>query len=212
MLKPEEQKRLEQLYLFESDLYAKGAISVAGLDEVGRGSVAGPLSVCACVLQEPLYIEFLNDSKKLTALRREKVSAALKEMGAIYCVVHIEPKEIDDMGISASLRKAMSEAIIGLAKKPDTVLLDGNPLGISPNEISVVKGDEKIACIAAASVLAKVERDEIMIRFDELYPGYGFASNKGYASAAHIKAIEEMGLSPVHRESFCQNFMQGRLF
>ena len=207
-----EQKRLEALYAFETKLYNEGSCAVAGLDEVGRGPVAGPVSVGACILPNQPFIEFLNDSKKVTEIRREKVAAELKNLGVPYAVEHISPQEIDQIGIIASLQKAMRRALENLSVKPDVVLLDGNPLNLGVREISIVKGDAKVACISAASILAKVERDALMKSYDETYPGYGFASNKGYASAAHIEAIKEKGLCPIHRVTFCQNFIQESSF
>ena len=212
MLSEIEKKRLDRLYAFERDLYEQGACAVAGVDEVGRGPVAGPVSVGACILTNQPMIEFLNDSKKVTEKRRMKVAAELKALGVPYAIEHIAPEIIDEIGIVAALQTAMRRAVEALPIMPDTVLLDGNPLNLGMNEISVVKGDAKIACISAASILAKVERDELMKRYDDLYPEYGFASNKGYASASHIAAIKSCGLSPIHRVSFCQNFTQERLF
>lgn len=211
-MKDSELLRLHELYAIESDLYAKGAVAVAGLDEVGRGSVAGPLTVGACILTDKPMIEFLNDSKQLTEKRRGVVSQALKDCGAIYSTAHVQPDVIDSIGIVASLKRAMTEALSGLAVNPDTVLLDGNELGLGVNEISIVKGDTKVACIAAASVIAKVERDDIMRQFDNLYPEFEFGSNKGYASAGHILAIKKYGLTPLHRASFCKNFVEHTLF
>lgn len=211
-MKSAEIERLMSLYSYESGLRAQGAIAVAGLDEVGRGSVAGPLSVGACILEDEPLIEYLNDSKKLTSKRREIVACELKETGAIYAIAHVEPSEIDRIGMSAALKRAMVEAVGGLLKTPDTVLLDGNPLGLGFNEINIVKGDAKIACIAAASVLAKTTRDAMMVAYDDQYPEYGFSSNKGYASASHIAAIKKYGLSPLHRATFCKNFTEPTLF
>lgn len=212
MLSEKEQARLDALYAYERALYQKGACAVAGLDEVGRGPVAGPVSVGACILPNQPLVEFLNDSKQVTEKRREKVANELKMLGVPHAVEHVAPEVIDEIGIVAALQMAMRRAIEHLRVAPDTVLLDGNPLNLGVHEISVVKGDAKIACISAASILAKVERDAIMREYDELYPGYGFASNKGYASAAHIAAIKEKGLTPIHRVSFCQNFVQESLF
>lgn len=212
MLKEKEIERLNTLYAYERKLYAQGMSAVAGLDEVGRGPVAGPVSVGACILQDQPMIEFLNDSKKVTEKRREKIAAELKELGVPYSVQHIAPEEIDRIGIVKALQTAMKRAVEALCVNPDAVLLDGNPLNLGVHEISIVKGDAKVACISAASILAKVERDELMRSYDELYPEYGFSSNKGYASAAHIAAIKEHGLCPIHRVSFCQNFVNERLF
>lgn len=212
MLKEKEIERLNTLYAYERELYAQGMCAVAGLDEVGRGPVAGPVSVGACILPDQPLVEFLNDSKKVTEKRREKVAAELKALGVPYAVEHVSPEEIDRIGIVVALQTAMRRAVAALSVKPDAVLLDGNPLNLGVHEISIVKGDAKIACISAASILAKVERDALMRDYDEKYPQYGFASNKGYASAAHIEAIKEHGLCPIHRVSFCQNFLNERLF
>lgn len=211
-MKSAEIERLTSLYCYEVGLHAQGAIAIAGLDEVGRGSVAGPLSVGACILKDEPLIEYLNDSKKLTPKRRELVAREIKETGAIYAIAHVEPSEIDRIGMSAALKRAMIEAVRGLSITPDAVLLDGNPLGLGFNEINIIKGDAKIACIAAASVLAKTTRDAMMVAFDEHYPEYGFSSNKGYASASHIAAIKKYGLSPLHRVTFCKNFIEPTLF
>ena len=212
MLSEKELARLDELYEYERALYRKGAFAVAGVDEVGRGPVAGPVSVGACILTDQPMIEFLNDSKRVTEKRREKVAAELKALGVPCAVEHIAPEVIDEIGIVASLQAAMRRAISALPMAPDTVLLDGNPLNLGVHEISIVKGDAKVACISAASILAKVERDALMKQYDETYPEYGFSSHKGYASAAHIDAIKRYGLSPIHRVSFCQNFLQERLF
>lgn len=211
-MKDIELARLVRLYSIESELYSNGAVVVAGLDEVGRGSVAGPLTVGACILIDQPMIEFLNDSKQLTERRRFKVAEALKESNAIYATAHVQPEIIDSIGIVASLKRAMKEALAALSPAPDTVLLDGNELGLGVNEICIVKGDTKVACIAAASVLAKVERDDIMRKFDNLYPEYELGSNKGYASAGHILAIKKHGLTPIHRATFCKNFLENTLF
>lgn len=199
--------RLDQLYAYEDDLYARGAVAIAGVDEVGRGPVAGPVSVCACILKDRPLIQYLNDSKQVTEKRREKIALQLIEKGIPYAVEHVSPQFIDEKGIVEALQTAMRRAVSKLSIAPDTILLDGNPLNLGIHEISIVKGDAKVACIAAASILAKVERDALMRHYDELYPAYGFASNKGYASAAHIRAIKEVGICPIHRVSFCQNFL-----
>lgn len=207
-MKPEELKRLEDLYAFERERYAQGSRGIVGLDEVGRGSIAGPVTVGACILPEFLPIEFLNDSKKLTPRRREKVAEELRAAGVSYAIRSVSPQDIDAIGIAGALRRAMREALEALEGRFDTVLIDGNPLGVGAHEISIVKGDAKIACISAASVLAKVARDEYMSQQAELYPEYAWDSNKGYASAAHIEAIRVHGLTPLHRSTFCKNFIE----
>ena len=209
-----EQQRLAELYRFEQEIAAGKA--VVGLDEVGRGPLAGPLSVGAVVLDpaaEAIY--GLNDSKQIKETQRPTIAEAIKQAARAYAVVHIPPQDIDEYGIMACLRSAFMQAVVRIEEQGvqvDVILLDGNPLGIDEREVNVVKGDAKCASIAAASVIAKVERDALMVAYDAEYPGYDFAASKGYGSAAHRQAIEEKGLSPIHRASFCANFIQERLF
>lgn len=210
----QERERLKQLYAFEEDL-AQGKL-VVGLDEVGRGPLAGPLSVGAVVLNpQAAPIVGLNDSKQIPEAKRPSLADAIKRSARAYAVVHIPPQDIDEYGIVSCLKRAFRTAIDKIEEKgvvPEVVLLDGNPLGIDPREINVVKGDARCASIAAASLVAKVERDELMVEYDALYPGYDLASSKGYGSAQHRQAIQEKGLSPIHRVSYCGNFFQERLF
>lgn len=209
-----EKQRLDALYSFEREI-SEGKL-VVGLDEVGRGPLAGPLTVGAVVLkQDAAHIEGLNDSKQIPESKRPVIAEAVKEYACAYAVVHIEPQEIDERGISACLRKAFTQAIAAIEAQgvyPEVVLLDGNPLHLDSREINVVHGDARCASIAAASVLAKVSRDSLMIEYDAQYPGYDFASSKGYGSARHRVAIAEKGLTPLHRISFCQGLIQDRLF
>lgn len=209
-----EQQRLAELYRFEREL-SEGRV-VVGLDEVGRGPLAGPLSVGAVVLDPAASpIPGLNDSKQIKEADRPAVAEAAKQAARAYVVVHIPPHDIDEFGIMACLKRAFTEAIARIEAQGvvvEVVLLDGNPLGIDAREVNVVKGDAKCASIAAASVVAKVERDALMVAYDAEYPGYDFASSKGYGSAAHRRAIEEKGLSPIHRVSYCTNFIQETLF
>ena len=206
--------RLEALYAYEREL-AHGKV-VVGLDEVGRGPLAGPLSVGAVVLDpQAELLAGLNDSKQIPEEKRAPLAEKIKASARAYAVVHIPPQDIDELGIMACLKTAFTRAIAQIEKqgvRPEVVLLDGNPLGIDPREINVVKGDGRCASIAAASVIAKVERDALMVDYDRLYPGYDFASSKGYGSAKHRSAIQEKGLSPIHRASYCTNFTQERLF
>jgi ribonuclease HII len=209
-----ERERLSGLYSFQEEL-AQGGLAV-GLDEVGRGPLAGPLTVGAVVLNPAAApIEGLNDSKQIAEEHRPEVAARAKQAALAYATVNIQPDEIDREGMTACLRKAFSQAIAAIEAQgvvPDVVLLDGNPLRIDPREINVIKGDARCAAIAAASVIAKVERDALMVEYDKRYPGYDFASAKGYGSAHHIAAIQEKGLTPIHRASFCGNFLQETLF
>ena len=210
----QESARVKSLYDFEREL--SGGKVVVGLDEVGRGPLAGPLSVGAVVLDpEAPFVEGLNDSKQIPEDKRDAVAAKARSASLAYCVVHVPPQQIDEEGMSACLRKAFLEAVERIevqVGRVDVILLDGNPLHLDPREINVIKGDSKCASIAAASVIAKVERDSLMREYDKQYPGYDFASSKGYGSKKHRDAIAELGLSPIHRASFCTNFLQERLF
>jgi ribonuclease HII len=182
------------------------------VDEVGRGSVAGPLTIAAVVLPFEPVILGLNDSKKLSPARREELAQQIHELATAVGISHIEPNVIDRDGMAASLRTAMAQAIEACQLEPDLVLIDGRPMRIHPRERCIVKGDSTVACIAAASIVAKVCRDALMVAADEAFPGYGFASNKGYASEEHIQAIREKGLTPFHRATFCRGFFQQQLF
>ena len=165
-----------------------------------------------CLPMEP-RVWGINDSKKLTPARRELLAVKIAEVATAIGFCHIAPEAIDDMGMSRAIRAAVAGAVADTGLEPDCVLMDGNPLGAVPNELDVVKGDAKIACIAAASIMAKVTRDEMMVEYDAEYPEYHLAESKGYASPEHIEAIRKHGLCPLHRVSFCGNFLQTeRLF
>lgn len=209
-----ERERLRALYSFDRAQVGQSGV-VVGLDEVGRGAVAGPLAVGAVVLPVEYRIPLLNDSKKLTSSQRVEVADAVKEQALAWTVYYVEPETIDRDGMSSSLRRAFSGALSQIEDagvRCDVVLVDGNPLGIDDREKNVVKGDSKSASIAAASVVAKVERDELMKALSGHYPVYGFAENKGYAAQQHIEAIRAYGLCAAHRKSFCKSFLQETLF
>lgn len=214
----DEQERIANLYSYMEELAQDIDAQVPdgliiGIDEVGRGALAGPLTVCALALPADPQIMGLNDSKKLSPERREILALEIKEKALIYTVVHIPASDIDRDGMAHSLRRAMKEALDGIQVPVRAVLIDGNPMHLHPLERCVVGGDSKLACVAAASILAKVTRDQLMRELDEEYPAYGFAQSKGYGSAAHIEAIKTHGLCAVHRSSFCGNFYtQGSLF
>lgn len=211
-----EAARIEGLYAFDASHVPEGVDGlVVGLDEVGRGAVAGPLAVGAVVLPPDSRIAGLNDSKQLTPDERERVATDIKSQAVCWAVYYVEPDEIDSSGMSASLRKAFKGALASIEDQgvlPQVVLVDGNPLGIDDREVNVVKGDAKSASIAAASIVAKVTRDDLMRQLSEQFPPYGFFENKGYASADHIQAIRDRGVSSVHRKTFCKSFMQEKLF
>ncbi len=209
----QEEKRLGGLYAYERQL-AHGRL-IVGLDEVGRGPIAGPLAVGAVVLPKDPRIPGLDDSKKINERQREGIAARIKEHALAWAVVYIEAEAIDAAGMTASLRVAFTRAVRKVEEAgvvPEVLLIDGNPLHFDERELNVVKGDGRCASIAAASIVAKVDRDALMRRYAEQYPVYGFDSCKGYASAQHIEAIKEHGLSPLHRKSFCASFLQESLF
>ena len=206
-----ERARVQGMYDLQNELAGSGV--VVGVDEVGRGSIAGPLTVCALALPYDPIVWGINDSKQLTAAKREALSEQILDVALAVGICHISPEQIDKIGMGRAIKMAMAGAIENTGIDPDAVIIDGNPVHAHPNEITVVKGDAKIASIAAASIVAKVTRDAMMIEADELYPEYHFASCKGYASAEHIEAIGEYGLCELHRASFCGNFLKTpRLF
>jgi ribonuclease HII len=211
-----EQARLDGLYDFQNELARpRNATCIVGLDEVGRGPVAGPLAVGAVVLPDEPHIPKLNDSKQLTPAEREEIAAQVRTVARAVTVQYVEPADIDADGMTACLKRAFRAAIAAIEDqgvRPDLVLIDGNPLHIDPREVTIVKGDAKCASISAASIVAKVDRDALMCRLAHEYPEYGFEKNKGYGSAEHIAAIRAHGLSPVHRASFCHAFTQESLF
>lgn len=200
-------QRVETMYQRMAELAQPAEGPIVGVDEVGRGSVAGPLTVAAVVLPSEPRIWGLNDSKQLTPKQREELANRIQALAPAIGIAHIQPHEIDACGMAASLRLAMRKAIEATGVEPGCVLIDGLPVHVHPREVAVTHGDAQVACIAAASIVAKVTRDAIMVEADRHYPGYSFAQSKGYASAAHIAAIQQLGLSAYHRESFCQNFL-----
>lgn len=201
-----ERDRVRAMYAAMRELGGPGV--VVGVDEVGRGSVAGPLTVCAVCLPDDPVIWGINDSKKLSPARRERLAGRIAEVARAIGICHIEAADIDRMGMAAALRRSVAGAVADTGLEPDCVLMDGNPLGAVPGERDVVHGDATVACIAAASIVAKVTRDELMVELDAAYPDYPFAASKGYASPEHIAAIRAHGLSDQHRVSFCGNFLE----
>ena len=205
------------LFAYEKQLYAEGARIIVGIDEVGRGALAGPVTAAAVVLgSEWKPVEGLRDSKQLSPKRRKELAQQLEKSVHSLSIAHVEAGYIDEQGIMPALRRAMTNAVEGLADHlcaaPDKILIDGLPMKLFEQEEAIIKGDTKIACIAAASIVAKVARDELMLELSGNYPAYCLDSNKGYASVAHQQAIAAHGLTPLHRRSFCQNFLQKSLF
>lgn len=176
---------------------------LAGVDEVGRGPLAGDVVAAAVILDPNNPIAGLNDSKKLSEKKRETLFPLIQQQALAWCVARASVAEIDELNILHASMLAMKRAVEGLSTEPEHVLVDGNRLpqwrfSAEP----VVKGDSRVEAIAAASILAKVVRDREMVAFDAQYPGYGFAGHKGYPTKAHIQAIEQLGISPIHRLSF----------
>lgn len=176
---------------------------VCGVDEAGRGPLCGPVVAAACILPEGLVIDGLNDSKKLTARRREKLFDEIRSLSLTYCITQATVEEIDRFNILEASLLAMRRAIDGLFPCPDAALIDGNVARDFPLPArAVVHGDAEACCIAAASVLAKVTRDRLCLELDTLYPQYGIAKHKGYGTAAHMAALREYGPAPIYRRRF----------
>lgn len=207
-MKEKEIERLTKLKEIEKDLYNKGFKNICGIDEAGRGPLAGPVVVAGVIMPQDSMIEFINDSKKVTEKRREILYDKIKEEAISYSIAVINQDIIDEINILNATKKGVTKVVDELKVKPDLILVDAlehiNTRGI-PYE-PLIKGDARCYNIAAASILAKVTRDRIMRQWDEIYPQYGFLSNKGYGTAKHISAIKEYGLCPIHRISFTKHF------
>lgn len=176
---------------------------IAGVDEAGRGPLAGPVVAAAVILDPDNPIEGLRDSKKLTEKRREELAPLIKERALAWCVADASVEEIEELNILQATMLAMTRAVNGLKVHPQLVLVDGNRLPHLDYPCNaIVKGDDKVPAISAASILAKTTRDHYMVEMDARYPGYGFAQHKGYGVAAHIAAIEKLGITPIHRKTF----------
>lgn len=198
---------MDDLWQIENEYYDKGYTLVCGVDEAGRGPLAGPVCAGACILPRGLAIEGLNDSKKLTDQKRRMLYDIITKQAVAWAVCMVDEKVIDDINILQATYQAMRGAVEKLSVKPDFVLVDGNrdpSLGIPT--LTVVKGDAKCANVAAASILAKVTRDRFMEEMDAKYPGYGFAIHKGYGTKAHYAALTEKGPSEIHRLTFLKKF------
>lgn len=191
------------LWELENELYDSGISTLCGVDEAGRGPLAGPVCAAAVMLPRGIVIDGLNDSKKLSEKRREQLYGEITAKALHWSVAFASVEEIEELNILGATYLAMNRAIAGLGVVPELALIDGNrAVGIEYKTRCVVGGDGKCADIAAASIIAKVTRDWLMYQLDRQYPGYGFAKHKGYGTAAHYAAIRELGASPVHRPSF----------
>lgn len=189
----------------EAQLAAAGLGPVAGVDEAGRGACCGPISIAACILPPGEIPELarLTDSKKLTEKRREELFGVIKEKATAYAIVHIPAEEIDQLGIQHANVSGMRRAVAKLAVIPGYVLTDAVQVpGLAQPHLPVVKGDQMVRCISAASVLAKVSRDRFMRQLDGQFPGYGLAGHKGYGTKAHMDAVSLHGATPYHRYTY----------
>lgn len=193
----------ERLVRLETEVHREGFGVVCGVDEAGRGPLAGPVVAAAVVFPAGCYVEGVNDSKQLTADRRENLFAAIHEAALSVGVGVVSAEEIDQINILRATHRAMRLAVEALNVRPDLALIDGLPVKdfVVPHR-AIVAGDASSHVIAAASIVAKVTRDRMMLAFDQLYPGYGFAGNKGYGTPEHLAALEALGPCPIHRHSF----------
>ncbi len=197
------QKTEINIYKFEEELYDDGYHLVCGVDEAGRGPLAGPVVVASCILPPFLRIPGLNDSKQLSEKKREELYKIIVREAIDYKVVFIYEDEIDELNIYAATKKGMLEAINTIETKPDYVLIDAMPLDeLEISNKSIIHGDALSASIAAASILAKVTRDQYMEKMDIKYPNYGFKRHKGYCTKMHVEALEKYGPCKIHRKSF----------
>ncbi|MBB5022903.1 ribonuclease HII [Desulfurispira natronophila] len=185
-----------------------GITHLAGVDEVGRGPLAGPVCAAAVILPAHFYHLEIRDSKRLNPRKRRQLAVVIQESALAYSVSTVSPHQIDRINIRQATRKAMQQAAWELPTVPEHIVLDGNEsaLSLPAHHTSIVKGDQLSLCIAAASILAKVYRDAIMDHYDTIFPQYGFTKHKGYGTAQHRQALLFHGLTPIHRRSFCRNF------
>lgn len=208
-MKEKEIDRLVKLKQIEQDFHNEGIKYICGIDEAGRGPLAGPVVVASVIMPENSMIEGVNDSKKVSEKKREILYDKIIEEAISYCVAIISEKEIDEINILNATKKGLTNSIKGLNIKPELILVDAldkiDTLGIPYKPI--IKGDALVYSISCASILAKVTRDRIMRQMDKIYPNYGFAGHKGYGTAKHIAAIKEFGLCDIHRRSFTKNFI-----
>jgi ribonuclease HII len=200
-----QQRAIEQfrrLNVFEEKLRAEGYTAVAGIDEAGRGPLAGPVIAAAVMLDPQVMIPGLNDSKQLTAARRRLLFGRIKTYAEAFGVGIVQAQEIDRMNIYQAARKAMTLAVRRMDRLPDYLLIDAMRLNVPMPQQSLIKGDARSNSVAAASIVAKVTRDHIMEELDRRYPGYGFAANKGYGTRQHLEALHRLGPCPEHRMTF----------
>jgi len=196
-------QRAATLLKRERELWSQGTTRVAGVDEVGVGPLAGPVVAAAVIFEPGSRILGVDDSKKLSPARRETLAAEIREIAAAWAIVRVEPDEIDRINVLQASLAAMCRAVLELDPPAEHVLVDGRAIPqLSIAQETWIKGDARCFAIAAASILAKTRRDALMVAYDDEFPGYGFASHKGYPTASHREAIRRLGPSPIHRQSF----------
>ena len=207
-LNSEEIARLDAMLSYERDAIDSGYEFIAGIDEAGRGPLAGPVVSAAVILPRQYYPEGLNDSKKLSPKVRERLYDRLTREAVAWGVGLCDSREIDEVNILNATIKSMELALGALKPRPDYLLIDALTLkNADIPQKAIIKGDALSLSIAAASVIAKVTRDKMMLIYDKLYPGYGFAKHKGYGTGGHMECIRKMGLCPIHRVTFCKNIV-----
>ena len=208
-MKEREEARLNELKEYENKLHKMGIAYIAGADEAGRGPLAGPVVVGIAIMKEDSFIEGVNDSKKISETKREKLYEQITSEALAWGAGIVDEKEIDEINILNATKKALTQALDSLKIKPERILVDAlehiDTRGIPYT--SIIKGDAKVYSISAASIIAKVTRDRIMRKYDEIYPEYGFVKHKGYGTSAHIEAIKKYGPCPIHRKTFITHFI-----
>jgi len=200
---------IENYLAYENHCRKQGKRYICGIDEVGRGPLAGPVSVCACIMDLDKPVTRVRDSKKLTSGKRRALEPLIKQSCIDYCIVDIEEDIIDEINILNAVLKGAKSAVEGLKVKPDIILIDALKVDFGIETISIIGGDDKSYTIAAASILAKVHRDTLMDSFDQKYPLYGFCRNKGYGTPEHIQALTKIGPAPIHRRTFLKKILEG---
>lgn len=198
----DEDCRLEQMLRYEKDLYKAGYQAIAGIDEVGRGPLAGPVVAAAVILPPECKIKGLNDSKKIPKKKHQEIYQAVLDKALAVGIGLIDNEIIDQVNIYEATKLAMKEALSKLSLKPDYLLIDAMKLDIDIPQESIIKGDANSLSIAAASIVAKVTRDKLMADYDKEYPGYDFAQNAGYGTKSHLQGLERHGVTPIHRKTF----------
>lgn len=193
-------------YEYERKYYEQGLTYIAGVDEVGRGSLAGPVVCASVIMPKDEIIEGVTDSKKLSEKKREALAKQIKEQALSYCIYSIEPSEIDKINILNAVKKCMVQAVKGLTITPDITLVDGVDTGLEINAKYITKGDFLSYTIGCASIIAKVYRDNLMVEYAKEFPEYGFEKHKGYGTKVHIDKIKEIGPCKLHRKTFIKNF------